>query len=249
MKRITRLLWASVLVLGASAAHAVPIEIGIGGPNPFLVDPLYFIPPTPGNENPFGLEGPGNGVAFTVTPSMGVISACGAGGGCDLSISLNLQTPVIQNPQEPSASLNPQVPQGTPTQAVPFVADSTWTVQNDSGVSIANAYLLFTSVDFSGGYPNVLMALDQNKYEVASVGAGTDEAFYGALALGNLAPGATTQVTVRYIVAGNLPDDGTDLITPPLGVAGLTNVPEPTALVLVSVGLGAMSLVQRRRCA
>jgi hypothetical protein len=244
---MTRLLCASVLVLGAGAAHAVPIEIGIGGPNPFFVDPLYFIPPSGSNPDPFGLEGPGNGVDFAVTPNMGVISACGAGGGCDLSISINLQTPVFQNPQFPAKSQNPQVPQGAPTPAVPVVADSIWTVQNNSGVSITDAYLLFTSVDFSGGYPDVLMALDQNKYEVVSVGAGPDEAFYGALALGNLAPGASTQVTVRYIVASNLPDDGTDLIAPPLGVAGLTNVPEPTALVLVSVGLGAMSLVQRHR--
>lgn len=237
---------ASVVVAVASA-QAVPIVIGEGGSSPFEVDPLYFIPPTPGNPDPAGLVGPGSGVDWVVPGGAFAISACGAGGGCDLEIGIALLTPVIQSPQRPQESQNPQTPQGSPTPDVPFVADSDWTVRNATSQTLTDAWLLFTAIDFSSGYPSVPVALDQFLYDVLQIGEGVDAAYYGALSLGTLSPGQEKTLRVRYIVAGDLPDQGGSLVIPPFGVSGLL-VPEPATLPLAGIGLAALALARRRRC-
>lgn len=242
------LVLAWVLVVGvARSSHAAPIEIGTGGSNPFLVDPLYFIAPSPGNETPIGLEGPGDGVVIPVSPNAFSISACGTGGGCDLSIAPNLILPVFQNPQNPAASSNPQTTPGTPTKSVPFVADSTWTVQNTSGVAITDAWLLFTSVAFTS-LPVVDVALDQFVYSILAIPDGATTGYYGGRLLGDLAAGESKALTVRYIVAGDLPESGGSLLLQPFGVSGLL-VPEPASAALVSFGFAVLGFVTRRRCA
>lgn len=238
---------ALALLLGAGDAGAFPITIGAGGPNPFTVDPLYFVPPTAGNPSPYGLVGPGDGVDYDVRPTDYGISACGAGGGCALSISISLVLPEDQNPQHPAGSLNPQTVQGTPTTAVPFVGESVWTVQNTTGTDLAGLVLLFTSVDFSGGYPFVDVALDQNLYTVVRLNDGVTDWYYGALAIGSLAAGQSTPLRVRYIVSGELKDVGGTLVMPPLGVAGLV-VPEPGTSLLVGVAVAVLAAARRRQC-
>lgn len=238
------LLAAAVGVAGS--ASATPITVGAGGPSPFQVDPVYFIPPSPGDPNPFGLVNAGNGVDHVIGPTDFAISACGAGLGCELSITTTLHTPVFQNPQDPADSLNPQTAPGTPTAAVPFVADSSWTVTNTSGAALSGLWLLFTSVDFTGGYPNVGVGLDQNVYTIMSLFDGVSDAYYGALRLGPLADGESTTLQVRYIVTGNLQDLGGSLVIPPFGVSGLV-VPEPATTFLVGFGLTALALARRRR--
>ncbi len=230
----------------AAAAQASPIVIGEGGSDPFLADPLYFIPPSPENPDPTGLVGPGSGPDWIVPPSAFAISAC-AGGGCELSVAYDLLLPVIQNPQRPEESQNPQTPQGTPTPAVPFVADSDWTVRNETSETLTGTWLLFTGVDFTGGYPEIPVALDQFVYDIVQICAGEDAAWYGALPLGTLAPGQEKTLRIRYIVAGDLPDEGGSLVAPPFGIAGLI-VPEPATLPLAGAGLFALAFARRRRC-
>lgn len=230
----------------AGSASATPITVGAGGSAPFQVDPVYFIAPSAGNTDPFGLVDAGNGVDREIGPADFGLSACGVGGGCELSITTSLNTPVHQNPQFPLDSLNPQIPQGTPTTAVPFVADSTWTVQNTSGGALSGLFLLFTSVDFTGGYPTVGVALDQNVYTIMSLDDGTSTAYYGALPIGTLGAGESKTVQVRYIVTGNLQQVGGSLVMPPFGVSGLV-VPEPATTFLVGIGLTVLAFSRRRK--
>ena len=235
------------IVIGAVAAQAMPIVIGQGGANPFEVDPLYFIAPTSGNPDPTGLVSPGNGADWVVPAGSFAISACGTGGGCELSIAIDLLLPVVQNPQRPQESQNPQTSEGTPTPAVPFVADSNWTVRNETSSTLTNPWLLFTAIDFTGGYPKLPVALDQLIYDLVQIGDGSGAAWYGALPLGTLSPGEETTLRVRYIVAGDLPDEGGSLVSPPFGVSGLL-VPEPATLTLAGIGLVALAFARRRPC-
>jgi len=237
--------WLLTLVLLAGPAAATPITVGAGGPSPFQVDPVYFIAPSAGNPNPLGLVDAGNGVDRVIGPTDFAISACGTGLGCELSIATNVGTP-FQNPQYPANSTNPQIPQGIPTPAVPFVVDSTWSVTNTSGAALSGLWLLFTGVDFSAGYPTVGVGLDQNLYTIMSLDDGTGTSYYGALPIGLLASGQTKTLQVRYIVTGNLQDLGGNLVMPPLGVSGLV-VPEPASTILIGIGLSALALARRRR--
>jgi hypothetical protein len=165
-----------------------------------------------------------------------------------------LQLPPYQHPQDPANSQNAFTNGGAsrnPTAAVPFVADSLWTVQNTTGGSLHGVLLLFTKTIAAPGYPAVDVALDNDLFSVLRYTSGGVDRYYGALPLGDLAAGASVQVRVRYIVAGPLPLINGAYTMPPLGVAGIVGgqyVPEPASAVLLGGGLAALvGFVRRKR--
>jgi len=242
--------FGAALELGLAAASASALTVG--GAAGVQVDPVYF-----NSGGNFGLiTGPSFNFSATSANDWRLV-----GPGQDLSIQINLQTPVLQNPQFPSNSMNPTGPQGTPTAATPFVADSLWTVTNNTEGSLNNAYLIFEAVSLApttlvpGGYPDIQVGIDKNLFSIVQYtypGAKTP-LFFGALSLGSLSGFGTahdsTQIRVRYIVAGALPLNGANLVMPPFTVAALINVPEPSPLVLLGSGLALFAAAGRRRCA
>jgi hypothetical protein len=240
-------LLAAALSFAAAPALATPITVGGAGGPAFQVDPIYFTA-----FDSFGLTGPGNGPDYFATSPVTFLSV-GNAAGIDLTLSQVLQEPVYQHPQDPSNSQNPLTNGGVPTSptaALPFVADSIWTLTNTSGQAIEDALLLFTKASGSTGYPAVNVALDDFLYstlQYESQSAGT--LYFGALPLGDLAPGAEVSVRVRYVVADPLLFDGVhDFIMPPFGLSALAKgsyVPEPGTAVLVIAGLAMLRLRAR----
>jgi hypothetical protein len=238
-----------LLAAGLSVASASALTV-----DGIQMDPVYF-----NSGGNLGLI-PGPPVNFVVKPTDDWLLA---GSGDPLSIKQNLQTPVLQNPQFPASSQNLNGPQGTPNKTNPFVADSIWTITNNTNAPINHAYLVFESVDLGptallpGGYPNIPIGVDRDLFSIvqytyqSSPGKETT-LFFGAVSLGSLgAHGSqddSTQIRVRYFIAGALPANGNNLVMPPFSVAGLANVPEPGTFLLV--GGGVMLLAAgRRRCA
>ena len=128
---------------------------------------------------------------------------------------------------------------------------------NTSGQTLENPILVFTKIQLgatalvAGGYPDIPVAIDDNLMLVVKHDTESQGAFYFAgLALGILEPGASRDVTVRYIVAGNLPINGALLAMPPFGLATLTSytIPEPGTLLLVTSGTVLLAVARRRRC-
>jgi hypothetical protein len=238
----------AALALGLTAASASALTIG--GQAALQVDPVYFH--MGGN---LGLNA-GPGFDFAVSSGNDWITQ-GTQPGDVLSIQQSLQTPVLQNPQFPASSMNPLGPQGIPSTTNPFVADSTWTVTNKSTKPLKNAYVVFEGVDLAPttllpkGYPDILVGIDKNLFSIIRYTSPQLESplFFGALSLGSLGAKDSTQIHVRYIVAGTLPQVGANLVMPPFEVIGLINVPEPSTLVLLAGGLALIAAAGRRRCA
>jgi len=245
--------------LAASLAAGSASALAIGGAAGMQIDPIYF--QMGGN---FGLN-TGPGFDFAALASDNWISVGQKGDA--LSIQQNLQTPVLQNPQSPASSMNPHGVQGTPSTTNPFVADSLWTVINTGGEPLENAYLVFEAVNLAptalvpGGYPDIPVGIDGKLFKIvkycpsATQIAQCDDPkaqpvyYFGALSLGSLGAEASTQIRVRYIVAGDLPSNGANLVMPPFAIAGLINVPEPGTLLLLAGGLALFAAAGRRRCA
>lgn len=234
------------LVWVASAAHALPITVGGSGGPSLTIDPLYFV-----GFDQFGLESPGAGPAYRAVAPVPFLSV-GNAPDMDLTISQQLQQPAWQHPQDPANSLNPGLNGGvpfTPSADFPLVADSLWTIRNDTGRLLEDVLLLFTKTRAIAGYPPVDAALDDflvDTIEYTSLD-GTIR-WYGAMLLGDLAPGASTQILVRYVVADAVPIIGGEYMLPSLGVAALDKpnyVPEPGTLVLLACGVAALGGARR----
>jgi hypothetical protein len=234
---------ALVIGLAASTAAATPITVGGAGGPAFQIDPIYFKA-----FNQFGLTGPGAHADYFATSPVPFLSV-GNASGMDLTLTQVLQNPAYQHPQSPSNSQNPYTNGGVstaPTAAVPFVADSNWTLTNTSGRALDDVLLLFTKASGATGYPSVDVALDDFLFDTLEYKSQTAGTFYfGALPLGDLAPGEQVSVLVRYVVADALLVAGQNCVIPPFGLSALAKgsyVPEPTTAVLLAAGLVVIGL-------
>lgn len=229
----------------ATPAAAAPIVVGGAGGPSLTVDPLYFA-----GYGVFGLSGSGAGANYFASTPVTWLSTANAAG-VDLRVTQVLQAAPIQFPQQPSLSSNPLTNGGVPTQAtasLPVVVDSTWTVQNTSGRPLEEILFVITRTVPQNGYPALDVALDDNLFGVLEYVGTSSTRHYGAIPLGDLAPGATATFTMRYIVAGNLPVIDSRCVLPQLSVAALEGryyVPEPTTLALLALGFVPLALRRR----
>jgi len=235
---------AAVAAVALLAAPAAALTVGLGGPSPLTVTPLWYNGP--------GAYGIKASVPFdwTATPQNQWVAAAAGTPVQPLSITQVLQLPPIQHPQRPQDSSSPGTPQGTPTKATPFVGDSLWTVKNNTGEALIAPLLVITFVDYATTkYPTVPVGLDDGLVDVLRYTVQGQTYLFGAMPLGPLAPGESKQVRIRYIVGGGLPLVGGTYQLPQLAVSGVldaTRVPEPTTIVLVAAGLVAVACVRRR---
>jgi hypothetical protein len=225
-----RLAATALLILLACPALARALSLGD-------IAPLYFDGVGGQGFSQSAVSAQGLVPAYTALPTDDWLAAGAAVLGLPIEIEQNLGT-VHQNPSQPSF-------------AAPVIADSTWTVRNDSGRALKRPLLVFTSVDPQDAYPITLppTGLDSDLLALLHYSFQGSTLLYGAIELPDLAQGAQTQVLVRYVVAGALAS-GSPLPLPPLGVsvvASYTLVPEPSTGALVGAGLLLVAATARSR--
>ena len=247
--------WQGVaaILLWAGSAGALGIQD---------TSPVFFLG---GNQFGFAksaLDAAGEAVSGTADSSDDFLSAGNAIYTPELSITQVLG-PVHQNPQ--AAYQNPaggcQAGDVCQTPSNPFIADSTWTVTNQSGRDLDNLFLVFTRVSLSGGYPDIPVAVDGNQMQFLEYLAGGQKYYFAMVSLGALGDGIadgegyehsqSTQFTLRYIVGGDMIFNGATQVIPPLGVYGLEReaapIPEPGTALLVAVGFVGLAMAKRSR--
>jgi len=242
---------ALVLLLAAPVRPATALGVADTAPVAFLPNGGGLGLVEAGQPDGWDAATAGLGVTWTYDHTDLQLSAGNAAlfPGVDLAITQDLFA-VHQNPQD-ATNPAPQIA----TAAAPFIADSRWTVTNASGDPLDGVVLAFVIPHYAA-YPNaVQVALDGNGIELIEyTTASQSRLLLGAVHLGDLAAGESTDVVVRYVIAGELQEqtsgDHTDYIMPPLmvtGFTGATPVPEPGAAFLFAVGLGLMARCTRRR--
>jgi hypothetical protein len=204
--------------------------------------PLYFAGPGGYGFDAGALAAAGLAPTLQAEADDNWIDAGGVKLGLPIAIEIDLQ----------KVHKNPQARGHKPNARKPIIADSTWTVTNDTGEALEDAVLVFSLGDTSGRKKKKPIALDGNLVEILAYSFEGEDYLLGAVRLGDLAAegeGSSVSIDVRYIVAGRLPRKGNKLLLPPLGVSGLTGwsaIPEPTTGSLIAVGL--LALAARRRC-
>ena len=253
-RRVLGALALGLALLAAGGARALTIAD---------TNPVFFL-----GSGQFGfakaaIDAAGLPVAATATPADTFLSAGNAIYSPALSITQSLG-PIYQNPQagylSPASGCQAGDVCQTPTN--PFLADSTWTVTNNSGHDIASVFLVFTRVSLSGGYPDIPVALDGNLIQILEYTA--SETYWlamvslGALGDGNASDATptvenpqSTHFSMRYIVGGDMPFSGNELVMPPIDVSGLERmgppVPEPGTALLLASGLVVLGMAKRSK--
>ena len=138
---------------------------------------------------------------------------------------------------------NPQGAGRTPSVADPFIADSTWTVHNNSGARLPPSYLVFVQADPTSQYPGMPIGLDGDLLSIVDYSYGESEYLFGAIPLPSLGVGQSFDVAVRYVVGGTLDFDSGQgaLVLPRFGLQCLV-VPEPAPIAGLALGLAATAL-------
>jgi hypothetical protein len=168
-----------------------------------------------------------------------------------LLLSQSLIEPVYQHPRirrTPESDTTAGVP-SIPTWRVPFVADSSWSIQNLTGRPLDDFVLIFTRIIDESGYPPVDVALDDNVYDVLQyTNASNVTRYFGAIALGDLDAGETVNFVAATSSRARFPSttastrcraSGWPASSPP------RQVPEPGTALLLALGLAA--IVRRGR--
>ena len=84
---------------------------------------------------------------------------------------------------------NPQAGGRTPNAIDPLVADSTWTVTNQTGQPIPEGFLLFTLIDLDRRYPGLVAGLDGALLEILEYSSDGTDYFFGGVRLPSLGVG------------------------------------------------------------
>lgn len=230
MNRIASLRSVQLLAL---ALLAIPAPAGA-----ISVDALFF-------DGPYGFGFSAGAVAALPTarvigPEDGWLLAGGPGSfeGGGLLVSNHLS----------AVHSNPQGGGRTPNAADPLVADSVWTVTNQTGQPIPEGFLLFTRIDQDGRYPGLVAGLDGALLEILEYSSASTDYFFGGVRLPSLGVGESFDLTVRYVVAGAVDYDAetNSYLLPRLGIAGLV-VPEPVTLSALALGLAVLAGARARR--
>jgi hypothetical protein len=205
--------------------------------------PLWFDGPGGYGFDPSAVAGAGLGPAYSAGAQDGWIDAGGSALGLPIGIDVHLGA-VHKNPQAKGRKAN---------RKRPLIADSSWTVTNQSGEDLEDVLLVFTLGDSRGRKRPKPVALDGNLVEILEYSFQGTDYLFGAVRLGDLTaegPGSSTTIDVRYIVGAGLKKRHGKIFLPPLGVSGLTGwsaVPEPSVLVLTASGLLGLAALRRRR--
>lgn len=215
-----------LLVAAAPGARALGLED---------INPLYFEGPGGFGFDPADAAGLSLAPIFRAVAGDDWIEAGNIALGLPIQVEQKLGT-IHQNPRKPRL-------------AKPFIADSTWTVHNETGRDLLAPLLVFSLVDPDDSYRDIPTGLDADLLELLEYSFGGVDYVFGVMKLPDLGDGEFFDVDVRYVVAGKLERSGSDLVMPPLGLATLgtyAQVPEPGAALLVGLGLLMAGAVRRR---
>jgi len=222
---------AGLLLAGLLAAPAAALTLED-------ISPLYFEGQGGQGFNPADVAALGRTPSLAATPLDLFLPAGGPTSGAPIQVVSQVVTTIHQLPSEA-------------TPANPAIVDSTWTIQNVTAGALAAPALLFTTLDPLDTYPgDPQIGLDADLLSLlAYQPPAAPGLVYGAVVLPDLAQGESTQILVRYVVAGPLAISDVSQVLAPLGLAvaaTYTVVPEPTTLWLCGVGLLGIALLGRR---